>query len=80
MAPVLGVTFKVASSNITYGIILLLVYGLGHCSVIVFAGTFSELVQKYMNWNEKSKGAIVLKRICGVMVLVGGLYIIYTAH
>jgi cytochrome c-type biogenesis protein len=48
--------------------------------VIVFAGTFSELVQKYMNWNEKSKGAIVLKRICGVMVLVGGLYIIYTAH
>lgn len=80
MAPVLGVTFKVASSNITYGIILLLVYGLGHCSVIVFAGTFTEIVQRYMNWSEKSKGAIVLKRICGVMVLAGGLYIIYTAH
>ncbi len=80
MAPVLGVTFKVASSNIAYGIILLLVYGLGHCSVIVFAGTFTEVVQRYMNWSEKSKGAIVLKRICGVMVLAGGLYIIYTAH
>ena len=80
MAPVLGVTFKVASANITYGIILLLVYGLGHCSVIVFAGTFTELVQRYMNWSEKSKGAIVLKRICGVMVLAGGLYIIYTAY
>jgi cytochrome c-type biogenesis protein len=80
MAPVLAVTFKVASSNIAYGIVLLLVYGLGHCSVIVFAGTFTELIQRYMNWNEKSKGAIVLKRICGVLVLAGGLYIIYTAH
>jgi len=80
MAPVLGVTFKVASANITYGIILLLVYGLGHCSVIVFAGTFAELVQRYMNWHEKSKGAIVLKKICGVLVLLGGLYIIYMAY
>lgn len=79
MAPVLAVTFQVASSNITYGIVLLLVYGLGHCSVIVFAGTFTELVQRYMNWHEKSKGAIVLKKICGLMVLAGGLYIIYTA-
>ena len=79
MAPVLGVTFKVASSNLTYGIILLLVYGLGHCSVIVLAGTFTELVQRYMDWNEKSRGAIVLKRICGVLVLLGGIWLIYTA-
>jgi cytochrome c-type biogenesis protein len=79
MAPVLAVTFKVASSNITYGIVLLLVYGLGHCSVIVFAGTFTELVQRYMNWYEKSRGAIVLKKICGVLVLLGGVYLVYMA-
>ncbi|MBN2591787.1 MAG: hypothetical protein JXA96_18110 [Sedimentisphaerales bacterium] len=79
MAPVLGVTFTVASSNIAYGVLLLLVYGLGHCSVIVFAGTFTELVQRYMNWNEKSKGAVILKRICGLLVLIGGIYLIYRA-
>jgi cytochrome c-type biogenesis protein len=79
MAPMLAVTFKVASTNIVYGILLLVFYGLGHCSVIVFAGTFTELVQHYMNWNEKSKGAVILKKICGVLVLVGGLYLIYTA-
>ena len=79
MAPMLGVTFKAASSNITYGIVLLLVYGLGHCSVIVFAGTFTELVQRYMNWNEKSRGAIILKRLCGILVLMGGLYLIFIA-
>jgi cytochrome c-type biogenesis protein len=79
MAPMLGVTFRLASTNLFYGILLLLSYGLGHCSVIIIAGTFTELVQHYMNWNEKSKGAVILKKICGILVLVGGLYLIYTA-
>ncbi|MHC4758065.1 MAG: cytochrome c biogenesis CcdA family protein [Planctomycetota bacterium] len=77
MAPMLGVTFKLASMNLFYGILLLIIYGIGHCSVIVFAGTFTEFVQRYLKWNEKSKGAVVLKRICGVLVLMGGLYLIY---
>jgi cytochrome c-type biogenesis protein len=80
MAPMLGVTFKLAATNLAYGILLLLVYGIGHCSVIVFAGTCTELVQHYLNWNEKSKGAIILKRICGILVLVGGVYLVYTAR
>lgn len=80
MAPMLGVTFRLASTNLLYGILLLLAYGLGHCSVIIIAGTFTELVQHYMNWNEKSKGAVILKKICGILVLVGGLYLIYTAN
>lgn len=78
MAPILGITFKVAATNLPYGIFLLLAYGVGHCSVIVLAGTCTELVQRYMNWNEKSKGAIILKRICGVLVILCGLYLIYT--
>ncbi len=80
MAPMLGVTFKLASTNMFYGAFLLLVYGLGHCSVIIFAGTCTEIVQRYMNWNEKSKGAVVLKRICGILVLLGGLYLIFIAE
>lgn len=77
MAPMLGVTFKLASTNLAYGILLLLVYGIGHCSVLIFAGTFTEVVQQYMNWNEKSKGAIILKKVCGVLVLFGGIWLIY---
>ena len=79
MAPMLGVTFKVAATSLTYGVILLLAYGVGHCSVIVCAGTCTELVQRYMNWTDKSKGAVILKRICGVLVLLGGVYLIYVA-
>ena len=79
MAPVLGVTFKVASSNMPYAVLLLLVYGVGHCSVIVTAGTSTELVQRWLNWNEQSKGARILKIACGGLVLLGGVYMIYTA-
>ncbi len=79
MAPMLGVAFREASKSLIYGIMLILVYGIGHCSVIVFAGTFTELVQRYLNWNEKSKGSIILKKICGVLVLLGGVYLIYAA-
>ncbi len=80
MAPMLGVTFKLAATNLFYGVLLLIVYGLGHCSVIVVAGTCTGLVQRYMNWNEKSRGAVILKRICGVLVLIGGLYLIFIAN
>ena len=80
MAPVLAVTFRLASTALLYGVLLLMVYGFGHCSVIVLAGTCTELVQKYMNWNEKSKGALIVKRVCGVLVLLGGLYLIYIAR
>ena len=80
MAPMLGVTFKVASKNLLYGVSLLIVYGLGHCSVIVLAGTCTELVQRYMNWNEKSRATIIIKGICGILVILGGLYLIYIAN
>jgi cytochrome c-type biogenesis protein len=79
MAPMLGVTFKLAAINFVYGALLLLAYGLGHCSVIIAAGTSTELVQRFMNWNEQSKGVTVLKRGCGVLVLLGGVWLIYSA-
>ena len=80
MAPMLAVTFRLAATNLPYGILLLLLYGLGHCGVIVLAGTFSEVVQNYLNWNEKSQGALILKKVCGVLVILGGLYLLYTAR
>ncbi|MCX8035589.1 MAG: cytochrome c biogenesis protein CcdA [Candidatus Sumerlaeia bacterium] len=80
MAPMLAVTFKLAATQLLYGILLLLAYGLGHCSVIVLAGTSTEWVQRYLNWNEQSKGALILKRVCGALVILGGLYLIYIAR
>lgn len=79
MAPMLGVVFSVASTNIVYAISLLLAFGVGHCLIIVLAGTLTEEVQKYLKWTEKSKAAGVLRKVCGVLVILGGLYLIYAA-
>ncbi|MCX5776550.1 MAG: cytochrome C biogenesis protein [Candidatus Firestonebacteria bacterium] len=77
MAPVLVVTMKTASTQILYSIALLLAYGFGHCFVIVLAGTFSEVVQRYLDWNEKSKGSVIVKKVCGALVIIGGIYLIF---
>ncbi|MDP8236476.1 MAG: cytochrome c biogenesis protein CcdA [Candidatus Erginobacter occultus] len=78
MAPMLAVTFKLAATNLVYGVVLLLVYGIGHCSVIVAAGTFTEVVQHYLNWTDRSRGAVILKKVCGILVILGGFYLIFT--
>jgi cytochrome c-type biogenesis protein len=79
MAPMLGVAFSVAATNIVFAVSLVLAYAAGHVSVIILAGTFTEVVQSYLNWSERSKGTLIVKRACGVLVIVGGIYLLYTA-
>jgi cytochrome c-type biogenesis protein len=79
MAPVLGVVFTVATANPFQAMSLVAAFGIGHCAVIVGAGGAAGTVQKYLNWTGRSKGAIWLKRGAGVLVMLGGVYYIYTA-
>jgi cytochrome c-type biogenesis protein len=79
MAPMLAVTFKLAKTAPLYGVSLLLAYGVGHCAVIVAAGTSTELVQRFLNWNEQSRGVTIVKCICGALVLIAGLYLLWSA-
>ncbi len=79
MAPILAVTFKLSTEAPVFAWSLILLYGIGHCTVIVLAGTSAESIQRYLNWNENSKGAMRLRKICGVLVLLAGLYMVYTA-
>ncbi len=79
MAPILAVTFKLSAEAPMFAGSLILLYGIGHCAVIVLAGTSAETIQRYLNWNENSKGAMRLRKICGVLVLLAGLYMVYTS-
>jgi cytochrome c-type biogenesis protein len=79
MAPVLALTFKLAATNPVYGALLLTAFGLGHCSVIVAAGTSTGLVRRWLGWNERAGVLQVLRKSGGVLVLLAGLYLIYSA-
>ncbi len=78
MAPVLGIVFQTSQTDYLTAIFFLLAFGLGHCSVIVGAGTLAGKVQRYLNWSEESKAIIWIKKICGVLVILGGVYLVYT--
>ncbi len=80
MAPVLGVVFQTAQTNFIFSIILLGAFGIGHCAVIVGAGTLTGKVQIYLDWSENSKTIVFTKRICGVLVMLGGIYLIYAIN
>lgn len=79
MAPVLAITFKVAADQALYAALLLAAYGVGHCALIVIAGTSTELVEHVLRWDAQSRGPAILRRACGLLVLLGGLWLIYSA-
>lgn len=79
MAPLLAVAFKAASAHALYGAMLLVAYGVGHCGVIVAAGTSTELVQRFLGWTEASRGTGLVKRLCGVLVVLAGFYLAWRA-
>jgi cytochrome c-type biogenesis protein len=78
MAPVLGVVFQTAQTDYLFSIVLLLSFGIGHCAVIVGAGTLAKKVQSYLLWSDQSSALAWMKRACGVLVILGGAYLVYT--
>jgi cytochrome c-type biogenesis protein len=76
MAPILGVVFSTAAQAPLHAILLMLLYTIGHCGIIVVAGTAVSNVQRYLNWTDESRLPIYLKRFCGALVALGGIYLI----
>ncbi len=80
MAPVLAVAFKTGASAPFFAAGLFIAFGLGHCVVITAAGTSVTKVQRYLQWSEDSRAMLIGRRLCGVLVIAGGLYFLYTAR
>jgi cytochrome c-type biogenesis protein len=80
LAPVLGVVFQTAQTNFIYASSLLLLFALGHCSIIVAAGLLGFKIQRYLEWTEESKAFIWVKKICGLLVILGGVYILFNNY
>jgi len=77
-APVLGVVFGISTSSWTKAMLLIAAFAVGHCTVIVAAGSLTHIVQTYLSWSSQSKATIWIRRTAGAFVLLGGVYFIYT--
>ena len=78
LAPVIGVAFQAAATNLAFSIGLFLAYAAGHCAVIILTGSFSEMVRQFLKWDERSKGTLWVKRVCGALLIAGGIYFLLT--
>jgi cytochrome c-type biogenesis protein len=76
LAPVLGVVFARAGSHPGSGLGLLGAFALGHCGVIVAAGTLTQSVERYLGWTENHRALKWLRRLCGLLVFVAGVYLL----
>lgn len=76
MAPILAIVFSAAGTKLLFALCLVLAYIIGHCLVIIAAGTFAGAVQNYLNWTSKSRGTKIIRIICGVLIFIAGIYLI----
>lgn len=76
MAPILGIVFTAAGTKLIFAISLVLAYIIGHCLVIILAGTFAGAVQSYLRWTSQSRGTKVVRVICGILIFVAGCYLL----
>ncbi|MBN2353343.1 MAG: hypothetical protein JXD23_12285 [Spirochaetales bacterium] len=78
MMPVLSTAFQAAVTSLPFAVLIVLFFAVGHTIVIVFAGTFINWVQGLLKWNEKSKGLVWFRRVCGVLIIVTGCILIFS--
>lgn len=78
MAPILAIVLAKSSTSLIYGVPLLLAYGTGHCAVIVFAGTFTRVIENYLRWNEGSLALAWIRRVCGLLLVFAAAYMVWS--
>ncbi len=77
--PVLVVilTFVASQGQVVYGTLLLFVYAVGHCALIILAGVVTGFVEYFLQARGAQNFSMWAKKVSGVLVTIGGLYILY---
>lgn len=62
-----------------WGILLMVLYSIGHSTLVIVAGTSVGFVQKINSSEKYKKAAVVLKVVMGAFILLIGLYMFWLA-
>lgn len=69
--------FVAGNGNVVVGILMLLFYSIGHCILIVAAGTSVGIIDALQSSPKYFKIGSIAKVVFGVLVIVIGLYLLY---
>jgi cytochrome c biogenesis protein CcdA len=80
-APILVVvlTYIASKGNLPYGLALLWTYAVGHCLLIVVAGTSMGVAKQLIASKGLGRVNLGFKRTAGVLIALVGIYILYTS-
>jgi cytochrome c biogenesis protein CcdA len=67
------------TTGMAFGAFLLAAYGLGHCVLIVAAGTSVGLVERALSARGLQRATSALRAAAGVLALCAGLYLLLLA-
>jgi cytochrome c-type biogenesis protein len=76
LAPLLMVVFGQAQTDYALAVALLGAFAVGHCGVIVLAGTMASKAQAMVAWGSSSRVATWVRRACGALVVLAGTYLL----
>lgn len=76
LAPLLMIVFGSATTDYLLAVGLLVAFALGHCGVIVAAGTAAQKVQNWASWGDRSGVTVWVRRISGALVVLAGIYLL----
>lgn len=79
-APILVVvlTFVASKANYLYGLALLWTYAVGHCLLIIVAGTSMGVAKQLLASKTFGKTNAILKKAAGALIALVGIYILTT--
>lgn len=74
IAPILALI--TIQQQLATGILLIVLFGIGHCIPIVVAGSSTALVRRLLESNSMARGGLWFKRAAGTLIALLGIYFI----
>jgi cytochrome c-type biogenesis protein len=80
--PILAVllVYIASEGNLTYGGLLLFLYALGHCALIIIAGTSMGLARRFIESKGLNSGLAFLRKGSGILIILIGIYFIWGVY
>ncbi len=72
IAPILAII--TVQEKVMTGVVLIILFGLGHCLPIAIAGSSTSLVRKLLESTQWQKGGTLFRRLAGILIGVLGVY------
>jgi len=70
LAPMIGIVLTQSMSQMWFGVLLFVFYGIGHTAAIVIAGTAGGKIGTFFKSGKLRNASLWIKRLCGLFIIV----------